>query len=79
MYNRISKQDCNRRCIKSKYELENSLQISIDYEKVGLQKIRYLIVLFFQFRSALSMINFHFTRDDIEEIIRRYKLNDGLV
>ncbi|CAD8108204.1 unnamed protein product [Paramecium sonneborni] len=32
-----------------------------------------------KFRSALSMINFHFTRDEIEEIIRRYKLNDGLV
>ncbi|CAD8206649.1 unnamed protein product [Paramecium pentaurelia] len=32
-----------------------------------------------KFRSALSMINFHFTKDDIEEIIRRYKLNDGLV
>lgn len=30
-----------------------------------------------KFRSALSMINFHFRSEEIEEIIRRYRLPDG--
>lgn len=32
-----------------------------------------------QFRSALSMLNFHLTEGDVNELINRYRLPDGLI
>lgn len=38
-----------------------------------------IIVLEGQFRSALSMLNFHLTEQDVNELINRYRLPDGLI